>query len=56
MADIVRGHSSYTFRGRRSLRFADSVTASRIREGASYEGVRVKLTAYLDAARVALTR
>lgn len=32
----------------------DSVSTSRIREEAVYEGVRVKLTAYLDSARVAL--
>ena len=35
------------------LRFdADSVTGERIVEAASYEGVRVKLVAYLEAARV----
>lgn len=32
----------------------DSVVASRIKEDAEYEGVRVKLTAYMDSARITM--
>ena len=53
LEDIVRTVTAIPLED--GVRFdADSVMASRIREGANYEGVRVKLTAYLEAARVAL--
>jgi predicted nucleotidyltransferase component of viral defense system len=53
LADIMRDIAATPLED--GVRFdPDSVVAARIKEGAEYEGVRVKLTAYMDSARITM--